>query len=159
MAISNAKIGVGVQQLSNANALQVDRDAKAALDELAKSFPPGLTYVIPFDTTTVVGDSISEVVSTLGAAIVIVIAVIFLFLLDWRATIIPAVTIPVSLIGTFAFYWSFDFSINTLTMFGITLATEAWWSTTPLWSSRTCSATSRPSTAIRIKPRRRQWER
>jgi len=116
-------IGVGVQQLSNANALQVDRDAKAALDELAKSFPPGLTYVIPFDTTTVVGDSIQEVVGTLGAAIAIVIAVIFLFLLDWRATIIPAVTIPVSLIGTFAFVKIFDFSINTLTMFGITLAT------------------------------------
>jgi HAE1 family hydrophobic/amphiphilic exporter-1 len=116
-------IGIGVEQLSNANALQVDRDAKAALDELAKSFPPGLTYVIPFDTTTVVGDSINEVVSTLGAAILIVIAVIFLFLLDWRATIIPAVTIPVSLVGTFAFIKIFDFSINTLTMFGITLAT------------------------------------
>jgi HAE1 family hydrophobic/amphiphilic exporter-1 len=116
-------IGVGVQQLSNANALQVDRDAKAALDELAKSFPPGLTYVIPFDTTTVVGDSIAEVVSTLGEAILIVIAVIFLFLLDWRATIIPAVTIPVSLVGTFAFIKIFDFSINALTMFGITLAT------------------------------------
>jgi HAE1 family hydrophobic/amphiphilic exporter-1 len=116
-------IGVGVQQLSNANALQVDRDAKAALDELAKSFPPGLTYVIPFDTTTVVGDSIAEVVSTLGEAILIVIAVIFLFLLDWRATIIPAVTIPVSLVGTFAFIKIFNFSINALTMFGITLAT------------------------------------
>jgi HAE1 family hydrophobic/amphiphilic exporter-1 len=116
-------VGVGVQQLSNANALQVDRDAKAALDKLAQSFPPGLTYVIPFDTTTVVGDSIGEVISTLTEAIVIVIAVIFLFLLDWRATIIPAVTIPVSLIGTFAFIKIFDFSVNTLTMFGITLAT------------------------------------
>lgn len=116
-------IGVGVQQLTNANALQVDRDAKAALDQLAKSFPPGLTYEIPFDTTTVVGDSISEVVSTLGEAIVIVIVVIFLFLLDWRATIIPAITIPVSLVGTFAFIKIFGFSINSLTMFGITLAT------------------------------------
>jgi HAE1 family hydrophobic/amphiphilic exporter-1 len=116
-------IGVGVQQLSNANALQVDRDAKAALEKLALSFPPGLEYVIPFDTTTVVGDSIGEVVTTLGEAILIVIAVIFLFLLDWRATIIPAVTIPVSLVGTFAFIKIFDFSINTLTMFGITLAT------------------------------------
>jgi hydrophobic/amphiphilic exporter-1 (mainly G- bacteria), HAE1 family len=116
-------IGVGVQQLSNANALQVDTDAKAALDKLAKSFPPGLKYVIPFDTTTVVGDSISEVVNTLGEAIVIVIVVIFLFLLDWRATIIPAITIPVSLIGTFAFIKVFGFSINSLTMFGITLAT------------------------------------
>jgi len=116
-------IGVGVQQLSNANALQVDTDAKAALDQLSKSFPPGLKYVIPFDTTTVVGDSIREVVTTLGEAIIIVIVVIFLFLLDWRATIIPAVTIPVSLVGTFAFIKIFGFSVNSLTMFGITLAT------------------------------------
>lgn len=116
-------VGVGVQQLSNANALQVDRDAKATLDQLAKSFPPDFQYVIPFDTTTVVGDSIREVVGTLGEAIVIVIVVIFLFLLDWRATIIPAITIPVSLIGTFAFIKIFGFSINSLTMFGITLAT------------------------------------
>jgi hydrophobic/amphiphilic exporter-1 (mainly G- bacteria), HAE1 family len=116
-------IGVGVQQLTNANALEVDRLAKAALDDLAKSFPPGIAYVIPFDTTTVVGDSIREVVSTLGEAIIIVIVVIFLFLLDWRATIIPAITIPVSLIGTFAFIKIFGFSINSLTMFGITLAT------------------------------------
>jgi HAE1 family hydrophobic/amphiphilic exporter-1 len=114
---------VGVQQLSNANALEVDRAAKAALDELAKSFPPGMKYVMPFDTTTVIGDSIREVVGTLGEAIVIVIIVIFLFLLDWRATIIPAITIPVSLIGTFAFIKIFGFSINSLTMFGITLAT------------------------------------
>jgi HAE1 family hydrophobic/amphiphilic exporter-1 len=116
-------IGVGVQQLSNANALQVDRDAKAELDRLAQSFPPGLKYEVPFDTTTVVGDSIKEVVGTLAEAIVIVIVVIFFFLLDWRATIIPAITIPVSLIGTFAFVKVFGFSINSLTMFGITLAT------------------------------------
>jgi HAE1 family hydrophobic/amphiphilic exporter-1 len=116
-------IGVGVQQLSNANALAVDRAAKAALDDLAKSFPPGMKYEIPFDTTTVIGDSIREVVGTLGEAIVIVIVVIFLFLLDWRATVIPAITIPVSLIGTFAFIKIFGFSINSLTMFGITLAT------------------------------------
>src|SRR6201996_210698 len=116
-------IGVGVQQLSDANALEVDKAAKAALLELSKSFPPGITYVVAFDTTTVIGDSVKEVVSTLEEAIVIVIAVIFLFLLDWRATVIPAVTIPVSLIGTFAFIKIFGFSINSLTLFGITLAT------------------------------------
>ncbi len=116
-------IGVGVQQLSNANALDVDKAAKAALDDLSKSFPPGMKYVIAFDTTTVVGDSVKEVVTTLEEAIAIVIIVIFLFLLDWRATIIPAVTIPVSLIGTFAFIKIFGFSINSLTLFGITLAT------------------------------------
>jgi hydrophobic/amphiphilic exporter-1 (mainly G- bacteria), HAE1 family len=116
-------IGIGVQQLSNANALDVDRNAKAMLADLAKSFPPGLEYAIAFDSTTIVGDSIREVMVTLGEAIAIVIIVIFLFLLDWRATIIPAVTIPVSLIGTFAFIKVFGFSINSLTLFGITLAT------------------------------------
>jgi HAE1 family hydrophobic/amphiphilic exporter-1 len=116
-------IGVGVQQLSNANALQVDKAAKAELEDLSKAFPPGIKYVIAFDTTTVVGDSVKEVVTTLEEAIIIVIVVIFLFLLDWRATIIPAVTIPVSLIGTFAFINLFNFSINSLTLFGITLAT------------------------------------
>ncbi len=116
-------IGIGVQQLSNANALDVDKQAKAALIELKKSFPPGMDYVVAFDTTTVVGDSVHEVITTLEEAIVIVIVVIFFFLLDWRATIIPAVTIPVSLIGTFAFIKLFGFSINSLTLFGITLAT------------------------------------
>ena len=90
-------MGIGVMQLSNANALDVDRQARAVLQELSKSFPPGLEYAIAFDSTTVVGDSIREVLVTLAVAIFIVITVIFLFLLDWRATIIPAVTIPVSL--------------------------------------------------------------
>jgi hydrophobic/amphiphilic exporter-1 (mainly G- bacteria), HAE1 family len=116
-------LGIGVEQLSNANALDVDSKAKAALAQLAKNFPPGLEYAIAFDSTTVVGDSIREVLFTLVVAILIVIGVIFLFLLDWRATIIPAVTIPVSLIGTFAFIKIFGFSINSLTLFGITLAT------------------------------------
>ncbi len=97
--------------------------ATPVLKDLEKNFPPGLEYAIAFDGTTAVGDSIKEVMSTLEEAIVIVIVVIFLFLLDWRATIIPAVTIPVSLIGTFAFIKMFGFSINSLTLFGITLAT------------------------------------
>jgi HAE1 family hydrophobic/amphiphilic exporter-1 len=116
-------VGFGVQQLSDANALQVDRDAKAELAELSKSFPPGMKFAVAFDTTTIVGASIHEVVKTLIEAIVIVILVIFFFLQDWRATLIPAVTIPVSLIGTFAFISVFGFSINSLTLFGITLAT------------------------------------
>jgi HAE1 family hydrophobic/amphiphilic exporter-1 len=121
--VGREAMGIGVLQLSNANALDVDRQVKAALKDLSKSFPPGLEYAIAFDSTTVVGDSIREVLVTLGLAIFIVITVIFLFLLDWRATIIPAVTIPVSLIGTFAFIKIFGFSINSLTLFGITLAT------------------------------------
>jgi len=116
-------VGLGVQQLSNANAMDVDTRCKAVLLQLQKSFPPGLQGFIAVDTTTVVHDSIAEVEKTLTMAIVIVILVIFLFLQDWRATIIPAITIPVSLIGTFAFIRIFDFSINSLTLFGIILAT------------------------------------
>ena len=111
------------QQLSNANALDVDKRCRAVLAELEKSFPPGLKGIIAVDTTLVIGESVHEVVTTIGQAIIIVIIVIFLFLQDWRATIIPAVTIPVSLIGTFAFIKIFGFSINSLTLFGITLAT------------------------------------
>ncbi len=116
-------IGIGVQQLSNANALDVDRRCRAVFDELRKSFPPGLQGFVAVDTTTVVSDSIREVEKTLAEAIIIVIVVIFLFLQDWRATLIPAITIPVSLIGTFAFIKIFGFSVNSLTLFGITLAT------------------------------------
>ena len=119
----SSAVGIGVQQLSNANALDVDKRCRAVLAELQKSFPPGMKGIVAVDTTTVVGDSIREVVRTIGEAILIVILVIFLFLQDWRATIIPAVTIPVSLIGTFAFIKIFGFSINSLTLFGITLAT------------------------------------
>ncbi|MGA3090630.1 MAG: multidrug efflux RND transporter permease subunit [Terriglobales bacterium] len=116
-------VGIGVTQLSTANALDVHRRCLAELDRLAKRFPPGMKYEVAFDTTDAVGESIRDVVSTLGTAIVLVILVIFVFLEDWRSTIIPAVTIPVSLIGTFAFVKLLGFSINTLTLFGITLAT------------------------------------
>jgi len=116
-------IGLGVMQLSNANALDVDKGVITELERLSKSFPPGLRYQIAFDTTTAVSQSIKEVLKTLAEAIAIVIFVIFLFLQTWRSTLIPAITIPVSLIGTFAFVKLFGFSINTLTLFGITLAT------------------------------------
>src|SRR2546423_9297689 len=116
-------VGIGITQLSNANALQVDSRAIAELERLAKRFPPGMKAEVAFDTPDVVGESIKDVLSTLIEAIILVILVIFVFLQDWRTTIIPAVTIPVSLIGTFAFVKLLGFSINTLTMFGITLAT------------------------------------
>ncbi len=119
----NPITGFGVQQLSTANAMDVDREVRAELARLSQRFPPGLKYQVAFDTTTAVGDSIREVLKTLTAAIVIVIVVIFLFLQGWRSTIIPAITIPVSLVGTFIFAKLFGFSINTLTLFGITLAT------------------------------------
>ncbi|MBI1741241.1 MAG: multidrug efflux RND transporter permease subunit [Acidobacteriales bacterium] len=116
-------VGLGITQLSTANALDVDRRCIAELARLAKRFPPGMKYELAFDTTDAVSESIRDVVGTLGAAIVLVVLVIFIFLEDWRSTIIPSVTIPVSLIGTFAFVKLLGFSINTLTLFGITLAT------------------------------------
>jgi hydrophobic/amphiphilic exporter-1 (mainly G- bacteria), HAE1 family len=118
-----AAVGLGITQLSNANALEVRRLALAELDRLSKRFPPGMVYKDAFDTTDAVAESIKDVLVTLAEAIGLVILVIFLFLEDWRTTIIPAVTIPVSLIGTFLFVKLLGFSINTLTLFGITLAT------------------------------------
>ena len=116
-------VGIGVTQLSTANALDVDRRAIAELDRLSKSFPPGMHYKVAFDTTDAVGESIRDVVYTVGSAIVLVILVIFIFLGDWRTTMIHFIATPVSLIGTFVFVKLLGFSINTLTLFGITLAT------------------------------------
>src|SRR5579863_2325640 len=116
-------IGLGVTQLSTANALDVDRKAIAELDRLSKSFPPGMHAKVAFDTTDAVGESIRDVVFTVGSAILLVILVIFIFLGDWRTTMIHFIATPVSLIGTFIFVKLLGFSINTLTLFGITLAT------------------------------------
>ena len=116
-------VGLGVQALPTANALDVSRAVRDRMAELATKFPPGVFYDVAFDTTTFVNESIKEVIVTLLIAIVLVVAVIYLFLQDWRTTLIPAITIPVSLIGTFALMKALGFSINTLTLFGLTLAT------------------------------------
>jgi HAE1 family hydrophobic/amphiphilic exporter-1 len=116
-------IGLGIFQLPDANALDVDRAVRAELDRLARSFPPGLHHQVGFDPTSAVRSSIDDVLWTLAAAIAIVVVVIFAFLQGLRPTIIPALTIPVSLVGTFIFVKAFGFSINTLTLFGLTLAT------------------------------------
>lgn len=116
-------VGIAIYQFPGANALDVARDCKAELKRLTQNLPPGFKCEIAFDTTSAVEESIREVIKTLGEAIFLVILVIFLFLQSWRTTIIPAITIPVSLVGTFAAMKAMDFSINTLTLFGITLAT------------------------------------
>ncbi len=116
-------VGFGVIQLPSANALDVARNVKAELDRLEKNFPPGLKYQIALDTTRVVNDSIREVLKTLVEAIILVVIVIFIFLQTWRSTLIPTITIPVSLVGAFAFIKLMGYSINTLTLFGIILAT------------------------------------
>ena len=116
-------VGFGVLALPTANALEIQRGVTDEMTRLGRSFPPGLQYSIAFDTTTVIQESIREVVETLGIAILLVVLVMFLFLQSWRATLIPALTLPVSLVGAFAFVHLLDFSINTLTLFAIVLAT------------------------------------
>ncbi len=115
-------IGIGVFLQSGANALAVAKRVQAKMEELKQSFPPGMDYVVPFDTTKFVQASIKEVVHTLIEALIMVALVVFLFLQNWRATLIPMVAVPVSLIGTFAGLWLFGFSINTLTLFAMVLA-------------------------------------
>src|SRR5215471_4178707 len=116
-------VGFGVIQLPSANALDVSRNVQAELLRLSRNFPPGLKVQIALDTTEVVHDSIREVLKTLAEAIVLVVLVIFIFLQSWRSTLIPALTIPVSLVGAFGFIKLLGYSINTLTLFGIILAT------------------------------------
>ena len=116
-------VGFGVIQLPTANALDVEHAVVAEMERLSAQFPPGLRYLVAFNTTDVVEESIAEVIKTLAEAIALVVLVIFVFLQTWRSTIIPAITIPVSLVGAFAFIKLMDFSINTLTLFGIILAT------------------------------------
>jgi HAE1 family hydrophobic/amphiphilic exporter-1 len=116
-------VGFGVIQLPTANALDVYKGVTAELARLSKQFPPGMKYQVAFNTTDVVQESIREVLKTLVEAIILVVLVIFIFLQTWRSTIIPTITIPVSLVGAFAFVKIMGFSINTLTLFGIILAT------------------------------------
>jgi hydrophobe/amphiphile efflux-1 (HAE1) family protein len=113
---------LGVSQLPGANALTLAKKIRAKMSEISRTFPEGLEYQIPFDTTMFVKASIREVIETLLIAILLVFLTIFVFLQDWRATLIPALTIPVSLIGTFAVMGLLGFSINMLTLFGIVLA-------------------------------------
>ncbi|MBV8727769.1 MAG: efflux RND transporter permease subunit, partial [Candidatus Eremiobacteraeota bacterium] len=116
-------IGLGILQLSTANALQLSKGIRDAMATLSQKFPPGVQYEVAFDTSDFVNESIREVLKTLLFAIVLVVIVIFLFLQNWRTTLVPFITIPVSLIGTFGLMKLFGFSINTLTLFGLTLAT------------------------------------
>ncbi|HET8644449.1 MAG TPA: efflux RND transporter permease subunit, partial [Vicinamibacteria bacterium] len=115
--------GMGIQLLPSANALEVYQGVMAEMARQERNIPPGLEWRLAFDNVGVVRESIKEVLVTLVEAIVLVILVMCLFLQNWRSTLIPAITIPVSLIGTFAFIKLFGFSINTLTLFGIVLAT------------------------------------
>ena len=111
-----------VYQAPGSNALETAKGVYAAMNELKKSFPKDIDYVVPFETVSVVKVSIDEVITTLLEALSLVVLVVFLFLQSWRATLIPVLAIPVSIIGTFAFFIPLGFTINTLTMFGFVLA-------------------------------------
>ena len=113
---------IAVYQLPGSNALDVSRQVRAAMEEMSAYFPEGLEYSVPYDTTMFVDASIKQVYVTLVEAALLVFLVLFLFLQDWRATLIPAVTIPVSLIGTLAVMLAMGFSLNMLTLFGLVLA-------------------------------------
>ena len=111
-----------VYQAPNSNSLETADNVYATMDELKKSFPKDIDYVVPFEAITVVKVSVSEVIETLVIALVLVILVVFLFLQSWRTTLIPVLAIPVSIIGTFIFFIPLNFTINTLTLFGFVLA-------------------------------------
>jgi HAE1 family hydrophobic/amphiphilic exporter-1 len=114
-------VGYQILQIPGSNALKIANAVKAEMKQIAKDFPPGLKYEFPYDSSLFVEASRQEVVKNLLESIVLVVLVIFVFLQDWRTTLIPAITIPISLIGTFAFVKVFDFSLNSLTLFGLTL--------------------------------------
>jgi len=111
-----------VFQAPGANALQTYESVKATVAEMKKTFPKDVDYMIPYETVSVVSASIKEVLYTFIEALLLVVIVVFLFLQNWRATLIPVLAIPVSLIGTFAFFVPLGFSVNTLTLFGMILA-------------------------------------
>lgn len=115
-------VGIPIFQLPGSNALQTADAVYAKMEELKRSFPPGLDYAIPYDTTIFVRNSIHDVVRTLFEAVGLVVIVVLVFLQSWRAAIIPLLAIPVSLIGTFAVMAAAGFSINNLSLFGLVLA-------------------------------------
>jgi hydrophobe/amphiphile efflux-1 (HAE1) family protein len=115
-------VGIGIFQAPGSNALELSSTVRSTMEELKKNFPQGVEYRIVYDPTINVRDGIREVVKTLFEAILLVVLVVVLFLQTWRASIIPLVAVPVSIVGTFAILLAFGFSINTLSLFGLVLA-------------------------------------
>lgn len=111
-----------IRMLPGMNAMEVSESVKKAMDEISRNFPEGISYMIPFDMTEYISQSIHEVYKTLFEALFLVILVVFLSLQSWRATLIPAIAVPISLIGTFGVMLIFGFSLNTLTLLGLVLA-------------------------------------
>ncbi len=118
----DAAVAIGIFLQPDANALDTAKLVRRVMDEQSARFPPGMKYSVPYTTTPFVTESLKEVVKTLFEAFVLVVIVVFLFLQSWRATLIPILVVPISLIGTFAAFSALGFSINTLTLFGLVLA-------------------------------------
>ena len=114
-------VGIGVQLSPSGNALEAAKDVRAKMDELSRYFPEGMSWSIPYDSSRFVDISIKQVAETLVEAVVLVFLVMFLFLQNWRYTIIPTIVVPIALLGTFATLLALGFSINVLTMFGMVL--------------------------------------
>ncbi|MFT3813270.1 MAG: efflux RND transporter permease subunit [Acidovorax sp.] len=114
-------IGIGVQLTPTGNALQAAKDVRAKMNDLSRYFPKGVSWTIPYDSSRFISISISQVVETLVEAVVLVFLVMFLFLQNWRYTLIPTIVVPIALLGTFATLLALGFSINVLTMFGMVL--------------------------------------
>jgi hydrophobe/amphiphile efflux-1 (HAE1) family protein len=115
-------VGIGIFLQTGANALDTAAEIKSKMEELRPLFPEGMQYVLPYDTSQFVKASIWEVVKTLGEAMILVVLVVYLFLQTWRATLIPIIAVPISLIGTFAGLWLLGYSINTMTLFAMVLS-------------------------------------
>jgi HAE1 family hydrophobic/amphiphilic exporter-1 len=118
----NAAAAIGIYQMPGSNALEVAENAKNAMAEMSKNFPKGIEYQESLDTTLAITEGISDIVHTLFEAILLVILVVFIFLQNWRATLIPLITVPVSLLGAVAVFPLLGFSINTLSLLGLVLA-------------------------------------
>ena len=113
---------LNINMLPGANAIEVADNVKAAMGEIAKNFPEGISYEIPFDMTTYISESIHHVYQAFFEALLLVIVVVFLSLQNWRATLIPVIAVPISLVGTFGVMLIFGFSLNMLTLLGLILA-------------------------------------
>ena len=119
---NKSAVGIGIFEAPNSNALQLSADVRAKMEELKKDFPEGVAYDIVYDPTQFVRESIKSVIKTLLEAVALVVLVVIIFLQTWRASIIPLLAVPVSIVGTFAVMIGFGFSINTLSLFGLVLA-------------------------------------
>ena len=140
---------IAIYQQPGSNSLDVSKGVKAKMQELAQTFPSGVEYNVTLDTTDVINESIDEVLVTFLETTLLVVLVIFLFLQNWRAVIIPCITIPVSLIGTLAVMAALGFSINTLTLFGLILAVAI----------VVDDAIVVVENSLHVKPSQKQWER